>query len=51
VFNNVYYLDNNEEDKQRVILRHIGKYQATKEDKYCGYFEKVNSLSSVNMVA
>jgi hypothetical protein len=35
----------------RVILRHSGKYQAIKEDKYYGYFEKVNSWSSVNMVA
>jgi hypothetical protein len=39
------------EDKPRVIPRHSGKDQATNEDKYWGCFEKVNSLSSVNMVA
>jgi hypothetical protein len=34
-----------------MILRHNGKYKATKEDKYWGYFEKVNSWSPVQIVA
>jgi hypothetical protein len=34
-----------------MILRDSNKYQATKEDKYWGYFEKVISWSPVNMVA
>jgi hypothetical protein len=40
-----------EETNIWVILRYSGKYEATKEDKYWRYLEKVNSWSLVNMVA